>query len=67
MKKNYIILPYILNESRAELIKDGKSIGLSAKELKILSLFAHNQNQIISKENYGIKCGEKIMLDLTIL
>ncbi|MDB0441338.1 response regulator transcription factor [Clostridioides difficile] len=42
--------PYQLNESRAELIKDGKSIGLSAKELKILSLFAHNQNQIISKE-----------------
>ncbi|WP_332849071.1 response regulator transcription factor [Clostridioides difficile] len=42
--------PYILNESRAELIKNGKSIGLSAKELKILSLFAHNQNQIISKE-----------------
>lgn len=42
--------PYKLNESRAELIKDGQSIGLSAKELKILSLFAHNQNQIISKE-----------------
>ncbi|MDN9380904.1 response regulator transcription factor [Clostridioides difficile] len=42
--------PYILNESRAELIKAGKSIGLSAKELKILSLFANNQNQIISKE-----------------
>ncbi|NFH91862.1 response regulator transcription factor [Clostridium botulinum] len=42
--------PYVLNESRAELIKNGKTIELTAKELKILSLLAHNQNQIISKE-----------------
>ncbi|MBN1052126.1 MULTISPECIES: response regulator transcription factor [Clostridium] len=42
--------PYVLNESRAELIKNGKIIELTAKELKILSLLAHNQNQIISKE-----------------
>ncbi|MGN2348953.1 response regulator transcription factor [Clostridium cagae] len=42
--------PYVLNESRAELIKDSKTIELTAKELKILSLLAHNQNQIISKE-----------------
>lgn len=40
----------ILNESRAELIKNGEVIELTAKELKILSLLAHNQNQIISKE-----------------
>ncbi|AIY81315.1 hypothetical protein U728_444 [Clostridium botulinum 202F] len=42
--------PYVLNESRAELIKNSKTIELTAKELKILSLLAHNQNQIISKE-----------------
>ncbi|NFN49490.1 response regulator transcription factor, partial [Clostridium botulinum] len=42
--------PYVLNESRAELIKNGKTIELTAKELKILSLLAHNQNQIISNE-----------------
>ncbi|WP_061313406.1 response regulator transcription factor [Clostridium botulinum] len=42
--------PYVLNESRAELIKNDKTIELTAKELKILSLLAHNQNQIISKE-----------------
>ncbi|AOR23585.1 response regulator transcription factor [Clostridium taeniosporum] len=42
--------PYVLNESRAELMKNGKIIELTAKELKILSLLAHNQNQIISKE-----------------
>lgn len=42
--------PYVLNESRAELIKNEKVIELTAKELKILSLLAHNQNQIISKE-----------------
>ncbi|NFT92172.1 response regulator transcription factor [Clostridium botulinum] len=42
--------PYVLNESRAELIKNGKTIELTAKELKILSLLAYNQNQIISKE-----------------
>ncbi|MGN2338559.1 response regulator transcription factor [Clostridium cagae] len=42
--------PYVLNESRAELIKDSKTIELTAKELKILSLLAYNQNQIISKE-----------------
>ncbi|WP_315080846.1 response regulator transcription factor [uncultured Clostridium sp.] len=42
--------PYVLNESRAELMKNDKVIELTAKELKILSLLAHNQNQIISKE-----------------
>ncbi|NFG25200.1 response regulator transcription factor [Clostridium botulinum] len=42
--------PYVLNESRAELIKNERTIELTAKELKILSLLAHNQNQIISKE-----------------
>ncbi|GAA0076456.1 response regulator transcription factor [Clostridium sp. CTA-5] len=42
--------PYILNENRAEITKGEKTIELTAKEFKILSLLAHNQNQIISKE-----------------
>lgn len=41
---------YTLNESRAEVTNGEKTIELTAKELKMLSLLAHNPNQIISKE-----------------
>ena len=61
--------PYILNESRAELIKGEKHIDLTSKELKILSLLAHYPNQIISKERLCDKVwGEEyIGFDNTIM
>lgn len=43
--------PFVLDEEKFELRKNGEIIELKAKEFKLLAYLANNKNQIISKEN----------------
>ncbi|GAA0116010.1 response regulator transcription factor [Clostridium senegalense] len=43
--------PFVLDEEKFELRKNGEIVELKAKEFKLLAYLANNKNQIISKEN----------------
>ena len=42
--------PFILNEEKAELIKNGETVELKRKELGLMKHFLENPNKVISKE-----------------
>lgn len=48
--KRVTIGPFSMNEEETEVIKNGKTLELTAKEIGLMACFMHNPNQILSKE-----------------
>ncbi|WP_025027866.1 response regulator transcription factor [Caldalkalibacillus mannanilyticus] len=61
--------PFVLNEQKAELSKNGNSIDLKPKELGLMKYFLQNVNKVISKEKlYDTVWGEdSIGIDNTVM
>lgn len=61
--------PFVFNEQKAELIKNGLSIELKPKELGLMKYFLQNVNKVISKERlYDAVWGEDFIgMDNTVM
>ncbi|MCP1308727.1 response regulator transcription factor [Paenibacillus tyrfis] len=61
--------PFALDEQKAELLKNGTSIELKPKELRLMKYFLQNVNKVISKERlYDAVWGEDFIgIDNTVM
>ncbi|WP_028551655.1 response regulator transcription factor [Paenibacillus sp. UNC451MF] len=61
--------PFVLNEQKAELLKNGTGIELKPKELGLMKYFLQNVNKVISKERlYDAVWGEDFIgIDNTVM
>lgn len=48
--KKISVGPFTMDESETEVMKDGKPLELTAKEIGLMACFLHHPNQILSKE-----------------
>ncbi|WP_046226605.1 response regulator transcription factor [Paenibacillus dauci] len=61
--------PFVFNEQKAELVKNGRIIELKPKELGMMKYFMQNINRVISKERlYDVVWGEDFIgMDNTVM